>query len=116
MGIKFRTWSLVADAVGLHPFALIRVVSRKINRFVEGVYGATTYQAEYFRVQKMRRVSSLQMEIEASLYPRGFILNQQESVPAAGEQNVGGTRSDPVKVGQIVTIDTYPGGGTFKIA
>jgi hypothetical protein len=180
MGIKFRTWSLMADAVGLHPFALIRVVSKKINRFVEvstilsaaidssvttipvvstigfatsgkifigseaitysgktgtaftsAVRGADSttaashlassavnsgYQCEYFRIQKMRRVSNLECEIEASLYPRGFVLSTQESVPAAGQVNPGGTRSDPVKVQQIATITTEPGGGRFKIA
>ena len=63
--IKFTTWSLLSDVLGLHPYSIIRVVSQTVNRFQE----APGYPYEYFRVLKLTRKADLKMDVEAQLFP-----------------------------------------------
>jgi hypothetical protein len=84
--IKFTTWSLLSDSLGLHPYSIIRVVSQTVNRFQE----APGYPYEYFRVLKLTRKADLTMEIEAQLFPRQYIANNTNYPPAPAAQNDGG--------------------------
>jgi hypothetical protein len=87
--IKFTTWSLLSDVLGLHPYSIIRVVSQTVNRFQE----APGYPYEYFRVLKLTRKADLKMDIEAQLYPRQYIANNANYQPAPATDNPGGPTS-----------------------
>jgi hypothetical protein len=84
--IKFTTWSLLSDVLGLHPYSIIRVVSQTVNRFQE----APGYPYEYFRVLKLTRKADLKMDVEAQLFPRQYIANNTNYPPAPAKQNEGG--------------------------
>jgi purple acid phosphatase-like protein len=85
--ITFRTWSLLTDALGLHPYSIIQVVSDTVNRFQEG--DGSPY--EYFRIQKLTRQKNLQMAVEAQLFPRGYISDTLNAQPAPGVVNDSGS-------------------------
>jgi hypothetical protein len=84
--IKFTTWSLLSDVLGLHPYSIIRVVSQTVNRFQE----APGYPYEYFRVLKLTRKADLKMDVEAQLFPRQYIANNLNYQPAPATENPGG--------------------------
>jgi hypothetical protein len=85
--VRFKTWSVLARLFGLHPFQVIRVLSKRVNRFTErgtlewDPYANDAY--EYFRITKMTRTSQLVLEVEAQLYARSS-LHQFAAIPAAG--------------------------------
>lgn len=89
--IKFTTWSLLSDVMGLHPYSIIKVVSSTVNQFQE----RPGYPYEYFRVQKLTRLKNLQMGVEAQLYPRGYIADYLNWKPAPAVVNEGGTIDSP---------------------
>jgi hypothetical protein len=84
--IKFTTWSLLSDVLGLHPYSIIRVVSQTVNRFQE----APGYPYEYFRILKLTRKADLKMDVEAQLFPRQYIANNTNYPPAPAKENDGG--------------------------
>jgi hypothetical protein len=98
--IKFTTWSLLSDTLGLHPYSIIRVVSQTVNRFQE----APGYPYEYFRVLKLTRKADLKMDVEAQLYPRQYIANNLNYQPAPAIDNTGGATTsapNPVDFGSV---------------
>jgi hypothetical protein len=100
--IKFTTWSLLSDVLGLHPYSIIRVVSQTVNRFQE----APGYPYEYFRVQKLTRKPDLKMDVEAQLYPRQYIANNANYQPAPATENEGGSATgapEDAKAGSVAT-------------
>jgi hypothetical protein len=103
--IKFTTWSLLSDVLGLHPYSIIRVVSQTVNRFQE----APGYPYEYFRVLKLTRKPDLKMDVEAQLFPRQYIANNLNYQPAPATQNDGGsTKGAPEDTG-FTGVSTAPG-------
>jgi hypothetical protein len=103
--IKFTTWSLLSDVLGLHPYSIIRVISQTVNRFQE----APGYPYEYFRVLKLTRKPDLKMDVEAQLFPRQYIANNLNYQPAPATQNDGGsTKGAPEDTG-FTGVSTAPG-------
>jgi hypothetical protein len=103
--IKFTTWSLLSDTLGLHPYSIIRVVSQTVNRFQE----APGYPYEYFRVLKLTRKADLKMDIEAQLFPRQYIANNTNYPPAPAVVNDGGAVISAPEDVQPTGISTAPG-------
>jgi hypothetical protein len=101
--IKFTTWSLLSDVLGLHPYSIIKVVSDTVNQFTEPDGTAYTY----FRVLKLTRKANLQMDVEAQLFPQSYITwgpgmarsgtVLDEWQPAPGTDNAGGSVIAPPK-------------------
>jgi hypothetical protein len=96
--VKFRTWSVLAKLLGLHPWQVIRVLSQRVNRFTESgtlewsPYAPDAYQ--FFRITKMTRQSQLVLEIEAQVYAHSS-LAQFAVLPAApGADNPDGQLTD----------------------
>jgi hypothetical protein len=109
--IKFTTWSLLSDVLGLHPYSIIRVVSQTVNRFQE----APGYPYEYFRVLKLTRKADLKMDIEAQLFPRQYIANNTNYPPAPAVENDGGPILGSPQDVKPVEISTEPGILHFKL-
>jgi hypothetical protein len=103
--IKFTTWSLLSDVLGLHPYSIIRLVSQTVNRFQE----APGYPYEYFRVLKLTRKADLTMEVEAQLFPRQYIANNTNYPPAPAKQNDGGAVLSAVQSVSVDSISVEPG-------
>jgi hypothetical protein len=103
--IKFTTWSLLSDTLGLHPYSIIRVVSQTVNRFQE----APGYPYEYFRILKLTRKADLKMDVEAQLFPRQYIANNLNYQPAPATQNDGGALLSAPNDVDITAIAVEPG-------
>ena len=83
--ISFTTWSLLAEALELQPYSVIKVVSKKILGFTERTSGR---QFEYFRIKKMERGDDLKLKITAQAYPVDFYdlsESQTQSLPVQSE-------------------------------
>lgn len=92
--VTFTTW--YAFCLGLHKYKVIRVVSRKLERF----------GFEYFRIKSMTRHADLKVEIVAQAYPVDYYerLEQSELPPPRPAQGVefnpgGSPRARPYPIG-----------------
>jgi hypothetical protein len=92
--VKFTTWSPLVDALKLHPFKLIEVLSSKVQTHLE----EPGIPFRYFRIMKMTRKPNLKMEIEAQAYAANYMLNA-ELPPviygSGGDPNPGGRILQP---------------------
>jgi hypothetical protein len=109
--IKFRTWSLLTDVLGLHPYSIIKVVSTTVNQFQEG----DGSPFEYFRVQKLTRQKNLEMAVEAQLYPRGYIADTLNWNPAPGVVNESGSNQAPPKSVNFNNLSASAGRVNFTL-
>jgi hypothetical protein len=98
--VKFKTWSVLAKLLGLHPWQVIRVLSQRVNRFTErgtlewSPYAADAFQ--FFRVTKMTRTDNLVLEIEAQLYAHKSLAEFAALPAAPGSDNPDGqTTANP---------------------
>ena len=109
--IKFTTWSLLSDVLGLHPYWIIRVVSQTVNRFQE----SPGYPYEYFRVLKLTRKADLKMDVEAQLFPRQYIANNLNYQPAPATQNDGGALLSAPESVDITSVSATAGTINFTL-
>lgn len=97
--VVFRTTWLEAKAAALHPFKVIRVLSRKIQ---------PRYSCEYFRVLSIKRLPDLQYEITAQEYnDAAYAELEQDELAPGTTVGTGGGVGDTGGYGGGVVI--YPG-------
>jgi len=107
--VRFRTWSPLPAVEDLHPYSLIKVVSSTISWKTDS--GGAPY--ETFRIMKMRRLKNLEMEIEAQLYPVGYVSSYLQWKPAPQVQNPGGSREAPPVETTVTNVSGVPGAVRF---
>jgi hypothetical protein len=114
--VTFKTWSILGKLFGLHPYQVIRVCSKRINRFTERgtlewePYASDAYQ--WFRITKLKRTSNLLLEVEAQLYPKASLDQfKSKQAPAGTDNPAGQVTQNPGPQPPITDLSPIVGGG-----
>ena len=99
--LKITFTTFYAETLGLHPYKVIRVLSKQLTR----------YGFEYFRIMSLKRQPDLKVEIVAQAYPEDYYEGLETVVPPASDEYEAEAEINTRTGDAIVTLDGTCSGG-----